>query len=226
MAVGILKQGATGGFLLASVHFAGAGMPAAYDLNDVVRLRIEDISFFAVLLLLSGLGIRFLWNHLAKGLPFLPRLGYGRALCLTVLLSLLMLLVLSMISGARELLTPGAWRRQGSIYQINDSASEPVRRQGMESLRTALVNFARDHDGQFPTHDFVPEIPEKLWQSPDRLGTRYIYYGGQTTGQGTNVMVCEPLHFGDERFVLLSGGEIRTMKTDDIRRALAAQRVR
>jgi hypothetical protein len=92
---------------------ARAGM-TAYDLNDVVRLRLEDISFFAVLLLVCALGIKLLWNHLAKGLPRLPRITFVRSLCLTALLSLLMLLVLSMISGARELLTPGAWRRQGS----------------------------------------------------------------------------------------------------------------
>ncbi|MBK8001881.1 MAG: hypothetical protein IPK15_25060 [Verrucomicrobia bacterium] len=56
-----------------------------YDLNDVVRLRVEDVSFFAVLILVSGLGIRLLWNHVAKGLPILPKMSYTRALCLTAL---------------------------------------------------------------------------------------------------------------------------------------------
>jgi hypothetical protein len=96
----------------------------AYDLNDVARLRLEDISFFALMLLLCAAGIRFLWNHVAKDFAGWPRLTFGKALCLTGLLSLLMLLVLSMISGARELLTPGAWRRQGSSYRLTDPASE------------------------------------------------------------------------------------------------------
>src|SRR5574342_1210369 len=120
------KGFATAGFMCLAGS-AQAGM-TVYDLNDVVRLRLEDISFFTLLLLACACGIRFLWNSLPRDLPRLPRLGFGRAICLTVLLSLAMLLVLSMISGARELLTPGAWRKQGSAYRLNDSASDPMRR--------------------------------------------------------------------------------------------------
>src|SRR5262249_4106450 len=100
-------RGLLGLMLLGTAESAWAGM-TVYDLNDVARLRLEYISFFTVLLLFCGLGIRFLWNYVAKDFPRWPRLTYGKALCLTGLLSLLMLLVLSMISGARELLTPGA----------------------------------------------------------------------------------------------------------------------
>lgn len=200
---------------------AWAGM-TTYDLNDVVRLRVEDVSFFAVLILVSGLGIRLLWNHVAKGLPILPKMSYTRALCLTALLSLMMLLVLSMISGARELLTPGAWRRQGSAYQLNDSASDPLRRQSIEGLRAALSDYARAHDGQFPPHDFVPEIPEKIWQAPDQKGTRYIYVGGGTQRDGDKLVACEPVSFGDERWVLTAKGELRKLRTPEIRRALGA----
>src|SRR5688500_7335846 len=119
-------------------HPVYAGM-TAYDLSDVARLRLQDVSFFTVLLLLCALGIRFLWNFVAKDLPRLPRLSFGRAFALTGLLSLFMLLVLSMISGARELLTPGAWRKQGDEYRLTDSAGEPMRRQSMEALRATLM---------------------------------------------------------------------------------------
>src|SRR5690349_18689527 len=112
------RKFAASGLMLGLAPTLQAGM-TAYDLNDVVRLRVEDISFFLALMLVAGLGIRFLWNHVAKGLPILPRMSFARALCLTALLSLFMLLVLSMISGARELLTPGVWRRQGNAYYIN-----------------------------------------------------------------------------------------------------------
>ena len=79
-----------------------------YDLTDVARLRLEDISFFGFLLLIATLGIRFIWNYLAKDFARLPRLSFRKALSLTVLLSLFMLLILVMIAGAREILTPGA----------------------------------------------------------------------------------------------------------------------
>ena len=104
--------------LIISASRAHAGM-TVYDLNDVARLRLEDISFFVGLLLLCALGIRFLWNCVQRDLPKVPRLTFGKALCLTGLLSLAMLLVLSMISGARELLTPGAWRKQGHEYRLS-----------------------------------------------------------------------------------------------------------
>ena len=198
---------------------AQAGM-TVYDLSDVVRLRLEDISFFTLLLLACALGIRFLWNSLARDLPRLPRLGYGRALCLTALLSLAMLRVLSMISGARELLTPGAWRKQGSAYRLNDSASDPMRRQSLESLRGALQVYAATHEGRLPPHDFVPEMTEKLWQAPDSLGTRYMYISGLQFGSGTNILACEPMSFGDQRFALLASGEILKLPTDEIRRRL------
>ena len=51
---------------------AHAGM-TVYDLTDVARLRLEDISFFLVLLLLATFGIRFLWNVFARDFPRLPR---------------------------------------------------------------------------------------------------------------------------------------------------------
>src|SRR5512138_3611438 len=120
---------------------AEAGM-TVYDLNDVVRLRLQDISFFALLLGSCAFGIQLLWNGVAKGVPKMPRMNFLRAACLTGVLSLTMLLVLSMISGARELLTPGAWRRQGSAYRLNDAASDPMRRMSLESLRSALQVYA------------------------------------------------------------------------------------
>jgi hypothetical protein len=205
--------------LLATAGPAHAGM-TVYDLNDVVRLRLEDISFFAVLLLACALGLKLLWNQVAKGFSKLPRITFVRSLCLMSILSLLMLLVLSMISGARELLTPGAWRRQGSAYRLNDVGSEPLRRQSMEFLRGALRTYAEQHNGKFPPHDFVSEISEKIWQAPDSVGTRYIYVGGLSSHSTNEVTACEPASFGDQRFVLFATGEIKKLPTAAIRQAL------
>lgn len=216
---GAMRRFALPGILFGTALPLQAGM-TFYDLNDVVRLRLEDISFFTVLLLACALGIRFLWNFLARDVPRMPRLGYLKALCLTGLLSLLMLLVLTMIAGARELLTPGAWRRQTSD-RLTDSASTPLRRQSLEALRAALQTYAQSHTGRFPSHDFVPEIPEKIWQAPDSVGTRYLYVGGLTLASTTNILACEPVNFGDARFVLLVSGEIRMLSAPEIRRRLS-----
>jgi hypothetical protein len=207
--------------LVFGAHTARAGM-TVYDLNDVVRLRLEDISFFLVLLLVSAAGIRLLWNYLARDFPRLPRLSFLKAISLTVLLSLAILLVLVMISGAREVLTPGAWYRQGSHYRPNDIGNLEMRRQSMENLRAALVSYAMGHEGRFPPHSYVLDIPEKLWQAPDLSGTRYVYVGGTTLSQSNAVVACEPQNFGETRLVLLGSGKIESMSPADLRRAFGS----
>jgi hypothetical protein len=199
-----------------------AGM-TVYDLNDVVRLRLEDISFFAALLLLSALGVRLLWNSLAKDFSRLPRLTFLKALSLTALLGIAMLLVLVMISGAREILTPGAWHRQGSQYRPNEQGSAETRQRSMEALRVALMQYAAAHQGRFPDHDYVIEIPEKLWQSPDNLGSRYIYIGGQPMGATNGLIAYEPSSFGDPRLALFGDGNIRSLKLDAIHKLLGGE---
>jgi hypothetical protein len=199
-----------------------AGM-TVYDLTDVARLRLEDISFFGFLLLIAALGIRLVWNCLVKDFTRLPRLSFLKALSLTALLSLFMLFILVMISGAREILTPGAWYRQGSHYRPNDVGNFEQRQQNLEGLRAALMQYAHSHDGHFPPHDYVSGIPAKAWEAPDSTGTRYIYVGGLTLDQTNGLLVCEPQHFGAERLVLLADGRIQKLKTAEIHRLMGAR---
>jgi len=206
-----------------SPSFAHAGMPV-FMVNDIVALRLQDISFFLLLFLVSGAGLRLLWNSLAKEFPVLPRLSWKRGYAFCLLLSILLLLVLAMISGARELLTPGAWRRQGQSYRLNEPASDTIRRQGLEALRTALFDYSKTHDGKFPRHDFVPEIPAKIWQSPDSIGTYYIYPGLVKEDSSVQVLAYEPPAFGDNRLVLLTSGEIKFFKTTEIQEVLKQAR--
>ncbi len=195
---------------LVPVPTSYAGM-TVYGLRDVYRLRFEEISFFIVLLVVCSFLFKLLWNHAVKGFGFLPRINFRQSLCLAVLFGLVMLLILAMISGIREVLTPGAWRRQGSSYRLNDPSQEPTRRRSFEQLRVALFEYARTRDGQFPPHDFVPEIPEKIWESPDQLGSHYIYSGGFTTNDLERVLAVEPINFGEPRFVLLTSGRIEQL---------------
>lgn len=203
-------------FLLAgSECFAGM---TVYTLRDIYRLRFDQLSFFVFLLLTCALLFQLTWNYAAKGLPSIPKLNFKRALSLSFLLGLAMLLILTMISGIREVLTPGAWRRQGTSYRLNDPAQEPVRRRNIEYLRTALFDYARVHDGKFPPHDFVRDIPEKLWESPDQLGTHYIYHGGLTTNDAHGLLAIEPPDFGEKRMAIITSGEIQLINQDEIDR--------
>lgn len=97
---------------------ADAGMPAPMRLTDIARMRTEAISFFLFVLLLSAGLIQLLWNGLRSSFARLPRLSYAKALALVVLWGLLFIVVLAMISGARELMTPGAWEKQCATYRL------------------------------------------------------------------------------------------------------------
>jgi hypothetical protein len=198
---------------------AQAGM-TVYGLRDIYRLRFEEISFFIFLLLVCSALFQLLWNHAVKGFAAVPQLKFGQSLCLSILLGLAMLLILAMISGIREVLTPGAWHRQGSSYRLNEPSQEPARRRSLEQLRGALFDYANRAQGRFPPNDFVPEIPDKLWESPDQLGTHYIYSGGLTTNDIAALLAAEPLNFGDQRFVLLVSGDIRQISSEEIDRRL------
>ncbi len=199
-----------------------AGM-TVYGLRDIYRLRLEEISFFIVLLLVCSIGLKFLWNHAFKGMSSIPRLRFPQALCASLIFGLLTLLILTMISGIREVLTPGAWRKQGTSYRLNDPSQQPARERSLQHLRTALLEYARSHDGRFPPHDYVPEIAEKLWESPDQHGSHYIYSGGLTTNDVDTLLAFEPPNFGDQRFVLRVSGEVELLNSESIEAERRAQ---
>jgi hypothetical protein len=98
---------------------ARAGMPTV-TLTDVASARLQTISFFLLLLALATFGVMGLWNLLRRDFPRLPRLTFWRSLAVVSLWGFLFVLVLTMISGARELMTPGAWERDGAIYRLKN----------------------------------------------------------------------------------------------------------
>src|SRR6266446_8832101 len=114
-----------GPMLLACLpQVAHAGMPS-FDLSDMARLRLQSISFFLLVFMTASWVIQGLWNYLRKDFALLPRLSYGKALGAVGLWGLLFLLVLTMISGARELMTPGAWEKKGTTYRLATPAAAP-----------------------------------------------------------------------------------------------------
>ena len=100
-------------------------IPRLLTLSNMAKLRLDAISFFIVCLLGFAWAIQLVWNSLANDFPKLPRISYLRCLGLMGLWGLLFLLVLTMISGARELMTPGAWKKQGLTYQLAEPAEKP-----------------------------------------------------------------------------------------------------
>lgn len=117
---GSIKLIAVGSVFSVIEASAVAGMPAI-TFTDLAAFRLQSASFFCVVLLLSAAIVRWVWNSFANEFPRLPKLTYGKACSLVLLWGLLFIIVLTMISGARELMTPGAWQKQGATYKLRGS---------------------------------------------------------------------------------------------------------
>jgi hypothetical protein len=216
--------------LIASLLFiehanvAAAGMPMT-TLSDLARMRLQTISFFLLVFLLCSCVVRLIWNAARDDFSWLPYLSYRRACGLVALWGLLFLLVLTMISGARELMTPGAWKKEGFTYKLNDDEAatkapanerEDERRAALDRLRTALWTYARHHDGHFPQSDSPPEIPDTAWRIPDPSGMKFIYNRGLSADHGSSPLAFEPGVFGANRLVLLTDGKIIFMNDSEL----------
>jgi hypothetical protein len=213
------------GILFANAAPVYAGMPNI-TLTDAASMRLQSISFFLVVFLLSALVIRWIWNAFTKEFSWLPRLSYWKSLGLVGLWGLLFLLVLTMISGARELMTPGAWKKDGLTYTLGEEKkpqeptapaplTEEERRRKLLLLFTSLKEYAAAHEGHFPSANETT-IPNHLWRTPHACGMRYIYLPNRTISDGGRVLACEPELFGDGRLVLFTNGDIRRMTSAEL----------
>lgn len=237
-----------GSIVLLTIASAHAGMPAPLPTNwtkdttpswashggtassGAMALRVQAISFFVAVLLLSGWVVRWLWNFARRDFPKLPVLSYGRALALVGLWGLSFVIVLTMISGARELMTPGAWRKQGWTYKLaNTSPSEVIegraaRQQGLERLRTALWQHAATHEGRLPLPS-EPSIDVALWEIPGWPGLRFLAVPDRRAESAGRLFVFEPELDDHERLVLLTNGFVGTMRSEEIKQSLIESRV-
>ncbi len=219
--------------LLGQPSAATAGMPAplptdverylVWRVNDSILGRIQAISFFLLVLFVCTAVVRWLWNYLQKDFPSLPHLSYGKALAGVLLWGLLFIIVLTMISGARELMTPGAWQKQGFTYKLTPQSArgaEPspreLRKQHLEHLRTALWHFAATHNGRFPSESERALIPAELWTVPEAGGMRYLYVPGQSASETPALLVYEPELDPEHRFALQTDGDIVPLRSAQI----------
>ena len=215
------KSGLTSVLWLAAAGHASAGM-TVITLTDVARTRIDALSFFIFAYLVISWLVKLLWNHLAKTFTALPRLDYRRALGLVFLSGLMFYVVLTMISGARELLTPGAWEKQGVGYRLREGGPAEVtkdqRRNAMRKLQDAIWSHAKAHDGNPPGGPLLAGIDPALWRFPG--GGLYCLMPGVKPGGGREILVYEPSTAGARRFVLLADGTIEDRAEGTLKRQI------
>lgn len=191
-------------FVVASLFapFAQAGMPMpmAVFLSEYGTDRLIGISTtFFVILVLVAIPVMYAWNAFFAEIDgeskHFKRIGYVKSLGITFLGVCLFTLILVMVAGSRELLSPGAWVPDGmlskTVYSVEgekiakdfdideDEMIDQVRRKAMIRLRDALRRFAEEHDGRLPGTMDEPGF-EELWQIPFAAGVSYEYYPEET----------------------------------------------
>src|SRR5262249_26242454 len=102
-----------------------------------------------------------------------------------------------------------------------DDAIEKARREQLERLKEALWQYAKGHEGRFPSSQSDTAILKELWQLPGTYGMQYVYLGGTATALDGLPLACEPEVYGLNRWVLFTDGTIRLLSSEEIRRALA-----
>jgi hypothetical protein len=213
-----------------------AGMPSAsIDLTEIAQLRLQSISFFLLLFLLSAWGLKKLWNMLARDFPKLPVITYKAALAGTFLWGLMFLFVLTMISGARELLTPGAWEKDGRTYRLTDSESEQEtkaaaaallkeRRSKLAELRSALFMHVATHDGSYPAKIEDASFADEFWMQPGDLNVKYGYVPGEKQSDQVRPLAFEQAVYGDEQqLILFTDGAIKQLSLKAARETLSGK---
>lgn len=229
-----LRMALLGLVICTTPRMALAGMPSV-TLTDFARLRLDAISFFLMVFLLCAWAVKGLWNSFRTEFPKLPRISYRRSLLLTTLWGLLFVIVLTMISGARELMTPGAWRKDGFTYALEEQESPPPRRAQEVDLATRqdklrllgaeLLRYAIRHDGRFPSERDARElIAAEFWQLPEMPATKYLYLEDRNA-EVDSLLAWEPAVFGDSPLGLITSGEVRAVSRDEIQAARNGQQV-
>jgi len=222
------------GLLCGAVQPLLAGMPTA-ELSEWGELRLQTISFFLLGFLISSLVVWRIWNSLRRDFPRLPQLSIGKASGLVLLWGLLFIVVLTMISGARELMTPGAWEKQGATYKLKSTpkVAQPSapnidqslgRKDRIARLKSALWQFAAEHDGQFPTTSQASTIPDVLWLIDEQTGLRFVYVPGNGKPEPERPLAYEPQIVDGRPWVLLSNGEIEQRDFDTIASQIATEK--
>lgn len=207
---------------------AFAGMPTV-DLTDIAAARLETLSFFVVAYLALTWLFKVCWNVLREAFPALPLLNLKKALAFTIVSGLFFWVVLTMISGARELMTPGAWERSGHTYKLRGPKEEPqvwldaARVKALEHLRAALWDHAKAHRGEFPSNRFEATIPDEVWKGISPDGSFLAYFGDLKVDSGPWIVAYESDAYGAERYALHADGTITKMKASELTQKIVDQ---
>lgn len=184
-------------FLSLPMKYACAGMPSIVLSKEVMSHFVGISTAAFVILVIAALLIRYSWNTIFSDMQ-ISRLSYKKSIGIAFLGGLLFLLVLVMIAGSRELLTPGAWKPRGNLYVLADAPRDPnsvpafdpktflptndlpeslaaARYGALFQLRGRLLQYRQEHDNRWPADRKEAGFNADLWIIPASGGLNWLY---------------------------------------------------
>lgn len=205
-------------------HLTKESLPHIDALDPIVDSRLQGLSFFLLLFLLCAWAFQWVWNWSRTDSSQLSKLTFRQAFVLIFGWGMASLVVLTMISGARELMTPGAWQQQGWTYKLAEQPrplsgnSKPARREALEQLRFQLFQYAAMNEGKFP-NQLSDITDDALWTIPQHPGFQFMLVEGKHGNDSNAILVFEP-EIETERFVIMTNGMIGSMRTTELEKVL------
>jgi hypothetical protein len=210
------------------IHPMLAGM-TSFSLTEVASARLDAISLFLVAFAASAWLLLKAWNRLARDFSWMPRLRFLGALSALVVSGLFVFAAMSLIAGARELMTPGAWVRTGSTHRIAYPERDPKpwlesgRRLALEQLRDELWSYAAKHEGNLPQARHDGTIPDSTWTGVHPAGEPLAYVPGRRPGAGQLIVAYEPDAYGPVRFALQEDSSVVKLSPADLKTRLITE---
>ena len=119
-----------------------------------------------------------------------------------------------MISGSRELLTPGTWKKEGVSYKLETGEiTSESRLQNITNLKNALSEYSKNHNNQFPSN-LVTHIPDEITCPTPSKGF-YIYFPPTENSKPSDILAIEPLTYQGEVHAILNNSEITQLKRQE-----------
>jgi len=175
--------------------------------------------------------LKLAWNYLSKDFTWMPKIGFGRSLALLVVSGLFLYVILTMISGARELMTPGAWKKTGVAYKLTSADREvslKIRRDALANLGHRLQAHAAENGGEIPERRFDPALPVQSWIAGDGAGLPFEYIGGQvldgSSEANESIVAYEPQSDDNERLALFGDGRIELLEWRTVMEFIATRK--
>jgi len=194
-------------------------------ISDFFLMRLELISVFLLGMVISTVVVQKVWNNFQTDFTSLPQLSFGKSFALVTLWGLLFVIVLTMISGARELMTPGAWIKKGNTYVLRESFTDTDvdeatrqlrerRKSHLQFIHTILLDDVLKRETLPKSKEDLP-LPKRLWIVIETHGLEYVYVPGLASVADSNALIAEPEFFEDGRYVLWQDGRIELILPGD-----------